>query len=56
MLTREEMIEELKKAHEDKTYIFYHGTDFENWSDEKVQSKYMDMRNYLSDARTHTDW
>ncbi len=56
MLSREEMIEKMEKAHNDKSYIFYKDHDFKNWSDEKVQDKYIDMINFQSDARTHTDW
>lgn len=56
MLDRETMLDKMKKAHEDKSYIFYGDSNFDDWTDKEVQNKYMDMINFLSDARTHTDW
>ncbi len=56
MLSREEMIERMREAEANGTYHFYGRYDFDTLDDEKIQSIYMDMINYLSDARTHTDW
>lgn len=56
MLDREIMVKKMKKAHEDKSYTFYGDNNFDDWSDEEVLNNYMDMLNFLSDARTHTDW
>ncbi len=56
MLDKETMIENMKNAHEDQSYIFYGNSNFNDWTDEEIQNNYMDMLNFLSDARTHTDW
>ena len=52
---REFYIEKLKEAEESKTYFLY-GLDPNTMTLEELQDKYMTMVNYLSDARTHTDW
>ena len=56
MLSREEMIERLKKAETDKVYFVYNDNNFEEMTDEKLETTYINMQNYLSDARTHTDY
>ena len=52
---REFYIEEFRKAKEEKRYYLYQ-YDPEKMTLEELQSQYMNMINYLSDARTHTDW
>lgn len=49
---REYYIEEFRKAAENHTYYLYH-QNLEEMSLEELQDAYMNMQNYLSDARTH---
>lgn len=55
MLTRQEMIERMKKAKEEKIY-FTGITDYESLTDEEIIDQYANMQNYLSDIRTHTNY
>lgn len=56
MLSREEMIKKLEKAKEDRVYYCYGTEDFSTLDDEKISDLYSNMQNYLSDARTHSDY
>ena len=49
---REYYIEEFRKARESKTYFLY-GENPEEMTLEELKNAYIDMQNYLSDARTH---
>lgn len=52
MLSREEKIQRLEQAKEDKVYYCYGTKDFTILSDEKINVLYANMQNYLSDRRT----
>ena len=52
MLSREEKIQRLEQAKEDKVYYCYGIEDFTILSDEKINDLYANMQNYLSDRRT----
>lgn len=52
MLSREEKIERLEQAKEDKVYFCYGIENFTILSDEKINDLYANMQNYLSDRRT----
>ena len=52
MLIREEKIERLEQAKEDKVYFCYGIENFTILSDEKINDLYANMQNYLSDRRT----
>ena len=52
MLSREEKIQRLEQAKEDKVYYCYGIEDFTILSDEKINDLYANMQNYLSDCRT----
>lgn len=54
MLSREEKIQRLEQAKEDKVYFCYGIEDFTILSDEKINDLYANMQNYLSDRRTTT--
>ena len=54
MLSREEKIQRLEQAKEDKVYYCYGTEDFTILSDEKINDLYANMQNYLSDRRTTT--
>ncbi|HGJ2791455.1 TPA: hypothetical protein ACSUQT_001634 [Streptococcus pneumoniae] len=49
MNKRQELIDELIKANEDGTYKTYKST-------EEIQIIYSNMKNYLSDKRTHINY
>ena len=52
MRSREEKIQRLEQAKEDKVYYCYGIEDFTILSDEKINDLYINMQNYLSDRRT----
>ena len=52
MLSREEKIERLEQAKEDKVYFCYGIENFTILSDEKINDLYANMQNYLSDCGT----
>lgn len=54
MLSREEKIQRLEQAKEDKVYFCYGIENFTILSDEKINDLYANMQNYLSDRRTTT--
>ena len=57
MNKRQELIDELIKADQDRTYKTYKSTEeIEAMNDEEVQIIYSNMKNYLSDKRTHTNY
>ena len=57
MNKRQELIDELIKANEDGTYKTYKSTEeIEAMNDEEVQIIYSNMKNYLSDKRTHINY
>ena len=57
MNTRQELIDELIKANEDGTYKTYKSTEeIKAMNNEEVQILYSNMKNYLSDIRTHTNY
>ncbi len=49
---REYYIEEFRKARESRKYYLY-GENPEKMTLEELKDAYMNMQNYLSDARTH---
>ena len=54
MNKRQELIEELIKADQDGTYKTYKSTEeIKAMNNEEVQILYSNMKNYLSDKRTH---
>ena len=54
MNKRQELIDELIKADVDGTYKTYKSTEeIKLMSNEEIQIIYSDMKNYLSDKRTH---
>ena len=57
MNKRQELIDELIKANEDGTYKTYKSTEeIKAMNNEKVQILYSNMKNYLSDKRTHINY
>ena len=57
MNKRQELIDELIKANEDGTYKTYISTEeIKAMNNEEVQILYSNMKNYLSDKRTHTNY
>ncbi|HEO6456385.1 TPA: hypothetical protein VA963_000431 [Streptococcus agalactiae] len=57
MNKRQELINELIKADEDGTYKTYKSTEeIKAMNNEEVQILYSNMKNYLSDKRTHTNY
>ena len=57
MNKRQELIDELIKANEDATYKTYKNTEeIKAMNNEEVQILYSNMKNYLSDKRTHTNY
>ena len=57
MNKRQELIEELIKADQDGTYKTYKSTEeIKAINNEEIQIIYSNMKNYLSDKRTHTNY
>ena len=57
MNKRQELIDELIKANEDGTYKTYKSTEeIKAMNNEEIQSIYSNMKNYLSDKRTHINY
>ena len=57
MNKRQELIDEIIKANEDGTYKTYKSTEeIKAFNNEEVQILYSNMKNYLSDKRTHTNY
>ncbi|HFH9137661.1 TPA: hypothetical protein ACGN3E_000279 [Streptococcus agalactiae] len=57
MNKRQELINELIKANEDGTYKTYKSTEeIKAMNNEEVQIVYSNMKNYLSDKRTHINY
>ncbi|HFZ6737445.1 MAG: hypothetical protein E7K81_02990 [Finegoldia magna] len=57
MNKRQELIDELIKADQDGTYKTYKSTEeVKAMNNEEVQIIYSNMKNYLSDKRTHTNY
>lgn len=57
MNKRQELIDELIKANEDGTYKTYKSTEeIKAMNNEDVQILYSNMKNYLSDKRTHINY
>ncbi|HEN9351252.1 TPA: hypothetical protein VAO69_002188 [Streptococcus agalactiae] len=57
MNKRQELIDELIKADEDGTYKTYKSTEeIKAMNNEEIQIIYSNMRNYLSDKRTHINY
>ncbi|MDU7245151.1 MAG: hypothetical protein E6276_07165 [Clostridiales bacterium] len=57
MNKRQEIINELIKADQDGTYKTYISTEeIKSMNNEEIQIIYSNMRNYLSDKRTHTNY
>ena len=57
MNKRRELIDELIKANEDGTYKTYKSTEeIKSMNNEEVQILYSNMKNYLSDKRTHINY
>ncbi|MEQ2629352.1 hypothetical protein AAAT31_08245 [Peptoniphilus lacrimalis] len=57
MNKRQELIDELIKANEDGTYKTYKTTEeIKAMNNEEVQILYSNMKNYLSDKRTHINY
>ncbi|WP_185959889.1 hypothetical protein [Criibacterium bergeronii] len=57
MNKRQELIDELIKANEDGRYKTYKSTEeIKAMNNEEVQILYSNMKNYLSDKRTHTNY
>lgn len=54
MNKRQELIDELIKADQDGTYKTYKSTEeIKAMNNEEIQIIYSNMKNYLSDKRTH---
>ena len=51
-MTIEEMRAYMHEMEDSKQYIFY-GEKIDDIPDDQVTDRYMTMRNFLSDARTH---
>ena len=57
MNKKQELIDELIKADQDGTYKTYKSTEeIKAMNNEEVQILYSNMKNYLSDKRTHTNY
>ena len=57
MNKRQELIDELIKADQDGTYKTYKSTEeVKAMNNEEVQIIYSNMKNYLSDKRTHINY
>ena len=57
MNKRQELIDELIKADQDGTYKTYKSTEeIKAMSNEEIQIIYSNMKNYLSDKRTHINY
>ena len=57
MNKRQELIDELIKADQDGTYKTYKTTEeIKSMNNEEVQILYSNMKNYLSDKRTHINY
>ena len=57
MNKRQELLDELLKANEDGTYKTYKSTEeIKAMNNEEVQILYANMKNYLSDKRTHINY
>ncbi|WP_185932392.1 hypothetical protein [Enterococcus faecalis] len=57
MNKRQELLDELIKANEDGTYKTYKSTEeIKAMNNEEVQILYSNMKNYLSDKRTHINY
>ncbi|HGQ0672681.1 TPA: hypothetical protein ACLX6J_001781 [Streptococcus pneumoniae] len=57
MNRRQELIDELIKANEDGTYKTYKSTEeIKAMNNEEIQIIYSNMKNYLSDKRTHINY
>ena len=57
MNKRQELIDELIKADQDGTYKTYRSTEeIKAMNNEEIQIIYSNMKNYLSDKRTHIDY
>lgn len=57
MNKRQELIDELIKADQDGTYKTYISTEeIKAMNNEEIQIIYSNMRNYLSDKRTHINY
>ena len=57
MNKRQEIIDELIKADQDGTYKTYKSTEeIKAMNNEEVQILYSNMKNYLSDKRTHINY
>ncbi|HEN9193856.1 TPA: hypothetical protein U9G65_002262 [Streptococcus agalactiae] len=57
MNKRQELIDELIKANEDGRYKTYKSTEeIEAMNNEEIQIIYSNMKNYLSDKRTHINY
>ena len=57
MNKKQELIDELIKANEDGTYKTYKSTEeITAMNNEEIQIVYSNMKNYLSDKRTHINY
>lgn len=57
MNKRQELIDELIKADQDGTYKTYISTEeIKSMNNEEIQIIYSNMKNYLSDKRTHINY
>lgn len=57
MNKRQELIDELIKANQDGTYKTYKSTEeIKAMNNEEIQIIYSNMKNYLSDKRTHINY
>lgn len=57
MNKRQELIDELIKVNEDGTYKTYKSTEeIKSMNNEEIQVLYSNMKNYLSDKRTHMNY
>ena len=57
MNKRKELIDELIKADQDGTYKTYKSTEeIKAMNNEEIQIIYSNMKNYLSDKRTHINY
>ena len=57
MNKRQELIDELIKADQDGTYKTYKSTEeIKAMNNEEIQIIYTNMKNYLSDKRTHINY
>ena len=57
MNKRQELIDELIKADQDGTYKTYKSTEeIKAMNNEEIQIIYSNMKNYLSDKRTHMNY